>query len=116
MTTVTLGVAEAELGQLPPVCLRCGAPATHWREHTFPRKGSSQTRLWVMMPLCAAHRYHWLIRYLLIGIGIWSLIGLFFGGLFLLPPEFRVTVLGTCGIGLVVWLGFVIRLETTAIR
>lgn len=48
--------------------------------------------------------------------GIWGLLGLFIGGLYFLPQEYRLVVLVTGGVGLAVWVGCAIRLETSAIR
>ena len=35
MATITLGRFEAEEGQLPPLCLRCGAPAVRFNPRIF---------------------------------------------------------------------------------
>jgi hypothetical protein len=74
MATVVLGLREAYEGNLPPVCARCGAPATDWTNWTFstglgglpflavPGVYVIAGKVRVRLPFCRAHRRHWLRR------------------------------------------------------
>jgi len=58
---------EAEMGYLPPVCMRCGAPATCQRRKHFETSSDIQAaKTWVLAPLCNAHRHHWFGRDLIV--------------------------------------------------
>jgi hypothetical protein len=90
MAQIRLGRYEAEEGELPPLCLRCGAPAvlfkakllswqpawtyivfglTFWPLLAFTAILRKRMRL--LAPFCAAHRNHWQRRRLL----SWSVLG-----------------------------------------
>jgi hypothetical protein len=89
MAVVRLGRHEAEKGGLPPVCLRCGAPATMTKAKQFRWYPSwvnililvgllpyiivaaiMTKRMRIAVPLCAAHRSHWLWNDLLVPCGL----------------------------------------------
>lgn len=95
MAELVLGKSEME-GQLPSICIRCGAPATAWVEKSFelPDKDEqfvgfglvsrirfflklgqsfARPRLLVRAPFCEAHKQHWYYRKLIIfgGLGAW---------------------------------------------
>ena len=84
MAVVELPRDRLACSELPPVCMRCGAPAVVWAEHTFwwyPRSVDRLVRFWrlcplvlplclilaacyrqrvrVALPLCGRHEGHW---------------------------------------------------------
>jgi len=78
MADVTLGRYEAEEGMLPPVCIRCGAPATAFKTVNFSHQPDwtfflllitvwpfalaglcFRKRMRSLLPVCEAHRKHW---------------------------------------------------------
>ena len=84
MAQVRLGWYEAEEGELPPWCMRCGRPATLYQHHQFSWMPDwifllvvialwpvgvfsllLRARMHVHMPLCERHRHYWLKRRLL---------------------------------------------------
>lgn len=74
---------EAEMGYLPPICMRCGAPATCVRQKHFKNSPASGgvVATWLVAPLCDAHRGHWRVRALvtfltLLGVVIANCAGL----------------------------------------
>src|SRR6516165_7933208 len=89
MSQVILGRFEAEEGELPPVCLRCGAPAAVFKRWTltcypdwsyllllvtiWPFLLASpllRQRMRVLVPFCVAHRRYWLKRRLLFWVSL----------------------------------------------
>src|SRR5437660_11736174 len=80
----TLSRYEATQGQLPRVCMRCGAPATLVKAKTFSWQPgwllllillgvvglvlflvlslTLSKRMRVQVPLCERHRHHWAMR------------------------------------------------------
>jgi len=89
MPQVRLGRFEAEEGELPPVCLRCGAPAAVFKRWTltcypdwsyllllvtiWPFLLASpllRQRMRVLVPFCMAHRGYWLRRRLLFWVSL----------------------------------------------
>src|SRR5438874_1356496 len=93
MAQVKLGRFEAEEGELPPLCLRCGAPATGFKSLQFSSYPDwsyllllltfwpfliaaplLRQRMRVLAPLCPTHRKYWLRRRLLFWVCIAILI------------------------------------------
>jgi hypothetical protein len=98
MASIQLSRYEAEEGDLPDVCMRCGAPATARKRLRF-----TSHPLWVYLLLpfgwlpyvivaavltenvrcwtffCPQHRNHWLVRTLLIWGGLVALLAVLFG-------------------------------------
>lgn len=89
MAIVRLGRYEVEKSQLPPVCMRCGAPAALVKNKNFRWYPSwvnvlilvgllpyiivaaiLTKRMTVRAPLCAAHSSHWLANDILIPCGL----------------------------------------------
>jgi hypothetical protein len=69
MAFVFLTREEAEMGHLPPVCMRCGAAATCLKRKNFKQLGlAGDTESWVIAPLCDAHKYHWMLRRLIVSL------------------------------------------------
>jgi hypothetical protein len=64
MAQVRLDRHQAEDGYLPPVCMRCGAPATCQRRKHFKKATSTRAVIltWIVAPLCGFHRWHWVFR------------------------------------------------------
>jgi hypothetical protein len=84
MADVTLGILEAEEGHLPPVCIRCGKPATVFRSIRLAWSPEwmhlllvgtfvpfvvlallSRKRMRLNAPFCDAHRNYWRNRRLM---------------------------------------------------
>jgi hypothetical protein len=97
MARVHLGRLEAEQGELPPLCLRCGALAVVYKTRrlawqpvwTIVLFGVTlwpllvvsliiRKRMSVLVPFCATHRHHWLWRGLLALLAYGALAGLVF--------------------------------------
>jgi hypothetical protein len=90
MARVKLGLEEAYSGNLPAICLRCGAPSTVFKNKMFstgpfglplfilPLPGITvytyAGKVWVRVPFCNAHKNHWLWRTLTIFISFAVLI------------------------------------------
>src|SRR2546429_3652 len=70
MAEIELSRREAADGELPPVCIYCGTPATAYRKKIF--SGTSPfTRFWfhrprAALPVCARHKPYSLRRSLLL--------------------------------------------------
>jgi hypothetical protein len=141
MAVIRLG-SRSEYGELPEVCMRCGAPATVYKDRNF-----SWYPPWVIVlilvspivliivalvltkrrrvrvPLCDRHRNHWLWRKLLVGgsfvFGVVAGLGALFVAM-IDPPARGDDPTGLlCGgmaVGLVLWLVLVAVLQSTAIR
>jgi hypothetical protein len=78
MAQVNLWLREAYEGNVPPVCVRCGAPASAWKNHTafvglgglpffivkqfFVDIVEHSGRIWLRLPFCHMHRHYWLWR------------------------------------------------------
>jgi hypothetical protein len=138
MAEIRLGRAEVERGRLPKRCMVCGGRSSVKRKRKF-----SWAPPWAMLaggllmllfftkrmtmnvPLCHAHRNHWLMRSLLSGFG--------FVGIFLLAAVivFAVAIksagngpddkplmeaLAFGGLLMLGWLAMTIALQLTAIR
>ena len=84
MADVRLGRYEATQGNLPPVCMRCGAPATTHATKTFFFQPSWMAQVpiplvtslaalavrkkaKIVAPFCDRHKSHWLIH----GLWLW---------------------------------------------
>jgi hypothetical protein len=100
MATIRLGRYEAEDGDMPEVCMRCGAPATFHKRYRFVWHPAwcyvlilvaliayiivaavltQQARIHVF--LCDRHKRHWLVRTLIIWGSFLGLILLLIGGI-----------------------------------
>src|SRR5262245_40258178 len=103
MAEVRLGRLEAEEGELPPLCLRCGAPATMYNARrlawqpgwvvvlfalTFwPLLVMSlliRKRMRLLAPFCHAHRNYWRRRFLIAATVYGGLAGFVMAGFMLL--------------------------------
>jgi hypothetical protein len=143
MASVRLGRYEAEDGDLPPVCMRCGEPAEEYR-----RKQFNWHPQWVYIlliagllvfvivaviltkwmriraPLCPAHTNHWLWRTLVVLLSLLLLVFLAIASIFLLSAlerqPGRQHLFGFVCLGVVVlaviWLIATIVIQMTAIR
>ncbi len=95
MAIVRLTLDEAADGYLPETCLKCGQKAEHWVKKKFSWYPSwvwilllagvlpfaivaaiLTKRATVQAPMCAAHRRHWLIRTLVVALGLLGIFGL----------------------------------------
>src|SRR2546423_10836794 len=134
MATITLQLQEAG-GDLPSLCMRCGAPATVFKDHTFflgplglpllilPNVVVATGRIFVKVPLCAAHQFHWGRRTVIILFGFAAFTILTCGGFASLTEatsqvQGRVSSLVSLAglLGLVLWLVLTILLQKCAIR
>lgn len=129
---------EIEKG-LPAVCMRCGQPATEWREKIFePQsiagvfgllawiacdaglRSGRQPSFVVRTPLCSRHRYYWQLRPLFLAGGLLGYIGLAILLLLVLSPLLsQKAVGGICSasfFGFFAWLILMIVLYERAIQ
>ncbi|MBV9125824.1 MAG: hypothetical protein JO112_20935 [Planctomycetes bacterium] len=101
MPDVRLGRREMEKGDLPPVCLRCGAPTDYYQRRTFHYLSPGLENVFALLggvpavliaslaggthnlkarvPLCGTHRFIWRLRNLLYYGGPFVLLFLFAG-------------------------------------
>lgn len=139
MPTLTLSRAEADSGNLPAVCLRCGAPATGFDRKRFAWHPPwvfaliffplpmiivaliLTKRMSVRAPFCAQHHKHWTRRNWLIGGSLLVLALLVAGGFVLaaanvLPQVDAGLVCGSILVAGLVWLVFAAVLHFTGIQ
>jgi len=139
MATVRLRGWGGEGYESPPVCMKCGAPATVYRERLFTwyppwvyvllLAGPVPFAIvaWVVtqqkrinVPLCDAHTGHWWKRQALILVGLFLVLGLFVAGMSQVGPggndRLAAVLLGAAGVGFLVWLPLTIYLNQTMIR
>src|SRR5437588_10198119 len=102
MSTLHLSRSEAEQGEFPSLCLRCGAPATQYDKKNFAWHPQwvyililfgllpmiivalvLTKRMTVRAPFCDRHRKHWTSRSRIIGGSLVGLIGLGIAFIFL---------------------------------
>lgn len=136
MATIRLWSREVKRRDLPFVCMKCGRPAAVWKSKVFdwesgkraslrllgPVPGGPKT-LRVELPLCRAHRYHWLGRSLF-GWGVGGLLLAGFGVLIYLAEggsrgggnKTLGVIAGISCVGLPIWVLVMIALILTAIR
>lgn len=117
MAELHLDRHEAELGYLPPVCMRCAAPAVCQRQHEFKKSGASQeTKSWVIAPLCAAHKNHWLVRGLAVPLALVAWLVLSCAGLISAGRDYAGTaMLGSAAV-FVLWIVLAAVLHYTSIH
>jgi hypothetical protein len=142
MATLRLGARPWDDAEMPDVCMRCGAPAAVRKDKTFSwYPGWVYVLLLVNLivfaivamvltkkkrvevPLCEAHRNHWLWRQLIIAGGLVAFLGLGFVTVIVMadsPPGRNsdlggLLCVGTI-VGLVVWLIVAGVLQATSIR
>jgi heme/copper-type cytochrome/quinol oxidase subunit 2 len=143
MAQVRLRRYETGDGELPDVCMRCGAPADVSRWRTFAWHPQwvyfllfagllpflivalvLTKRMRVSVPLCDAHKNHWLTRTVVIWCSFVGLLVLGVGAMVVLDqnrPAGGNDPLGgyLCGgvvVGLIVWLFVAAILQATSIR
>ncbi|HEV3118677.1 MAG TPA: hypothetical protein VGY58_16630 [Gemmataceae bacterium] len=106
MADIKLGRYEAEEGQLPPLCLCCGAPATHYQAQTLAWQPAwsyfvfgltvwpllflgllLRKRMRVRLPLCDAHRRSLQVQRRIAQVLMVVLLGVLVGGAVLLNRE-----------------------------
>ncbi len=144
MATLRLGERPWDEEELPDVCMKCGAPAEVHKNHLFRwHPGwvfvlilvhilvyaivalALTKKRRVRVPLCRAHRHHWLWRQVIIFAGFALVVVLGFGAMIALtdsaPGRRGSDALGglMCGgtvVGLIAWLVLVAVLQSTALR
>jgi hypothetical protein len=122
MARVRLDRPEAENGYLPPVCMRCGAPATCQRRQNFKYSATGTVvNTWIIAPLCNAHRGHFSLRNLAVPLVLIMLGIAFCGSFFAVPhPQGDHTAANVIfvagGIGFVGWIVMSAVLHYTSIR
>jgi hypothetical protein len=80
MAQVNLWRREAHEGNVPPVCVRCGTPASTWKNYAafvglgglplfiiisiifLDNMDNYGSRIWLRLPFCNRHRHYWLWR------------------------------------------------------
>ncbi|MBN9520263.1 hypothetical protein J0H58_17330 [bacterium] len=139
MARVRLRWDETRGDELPEVCMRCGAPADVHRGRTFSWHPQwvllllfggllpflivaviLTKRMRVEVPLCDAHKNHWLARAAVIWTTFFGLIGLGVVAMLLMGPQGNDPVGGyVCAgtvVGLFIWLISAAILQSTSIR
>jgi hypothetical protein len=117
MADLRLDRQEAELGYLPPACMRCGAPAVCWRQRDFKKSGVSQeTKSWVIAPLCAAHKNHWLLRGLAVPLAFVTWLILSCAGSITAGREQAGIAMLVSGVVFVLWIALAAFLHYTSIH
>ena len=146
MATARLGRYEVERERLPSACMKCGAPATLYKNKNFAWfppwtyvlllagvlpfvivQLVLTKRMTVSAPLCEAHKHHWLVRTLIGAAGLVLLLGGFIGFVVLmaavgdqLDEDAKGALVGAMcsgfGVLLLVWLIVMVVLQNTAIR
>src|SRR5262249_14664962 len=142
MSKVRLGRYEIEHGLLPPLCMRCGAPATTTKRKTFSWSPSwiyvlilfgllpfvivaliLTRRMRIEAPLCAAHQKHWSGRALFLVLGLVGFCAMGLTAMALLPDKPRGAESGLSGLlcigtlfGGSLWLIAAAVLQATAIH
>lgn len=140
MAKVRLGRYEVEELGLPPVCMRCGAPAVTHRKKKFSWyppwinviaplallpfaivAALLTKRMTVQVPFCAAHKRHWFWRSFILFVSFVGIVALAIGGLVLashlrpranLEPFAGGALLG----GLILWAIIAFFVQLTGIR
>jgi hypothetical protein len=74
MAIVRLSQEEIDQDDLPPVCMRCGEPATDWPGETFRVFLTRGVHL--SAPLCRRHARHWLWRRLMVWTALTLMVGI----------------------------------------
>jgi hypothetical protein len=138
MAQVKLTLEEAYHGDLPPVCMRCGKPATNFLNKTFstgpfglpffavPLPGvtiySYSGKVWMKAPLCDAHQGHWRWRLLVIFLSFATVLafGLFAFMSLVEPPRWLAKdafgLLCPAALGaIVLWMFFALIVRYTGI-
>src|SRR5262245_29680291 len=111
MAEVRLGRQQAETGDLPSVCMRCGQPTEAWVRRQFSATSNMQSRrMLVLAPLCQSHRNHWRNR---IRTNLAILVGLLLIAVALIfaPPDLQTPLWICLGVGVPLWLIFNIVYE-----
>jgi hypothetical protein len=139
MATVRLEGWEDRGFDLPPVCMKCGAPATQFKERTFSWHSQwvyvlllaglvpfviialvLTKRMRVAVPFCDAHAGHWWKRNLFIVGGLLLLIAMLIFGAVRSGPggndSLSRALLIAVGIGFLVWIVLAIIVSLTMIR
>ena len=142
MDWVTLTKEQVERDALPPVCMKCGEPATcrvntsfshtpewvGWLYFAFILPGMIGEQFFgkemrVSCPFCQKHRNHWSVLNWTAGVG-WLVGGLLFAGAgFGIGSIFTASLKDApyigiavgAGIGILSWIGVLIYLATTRI-
>jgi hypothetical protein len=138
MARVKLAYGAAYRGELPPVCMKCGAEATEYRTKMFslspfglpiiilPFMIYFPGRMWVRGPFCHVHKNYWRWRLAFISAALLGAIALVISGLVLIisdtPPNQRrphsMTGLLCCGFlaALVALAAWIIWLQYAGLR
>jgi ACR3 family arsenite efflux pump ArsB len=128
---------EAQDGDLPPVCIRCGRKAAVWKKKRFTTSsgvafllggplvaGMTTRTIGAKLPFCRKHKNHWrtLNIVLLCGLIYIPLVGL---GIYLAKQGYQVNqtveriggiVLGAACFSFVLWLIAILTLNSTTVR
>ena len=137
MARVTLNRVAAHQGELPPVCIRCGADATDYRTKMFslspfglplivlPFLIIFPGRIWVRAPFCPTHKNYWRWRLGAILAGLLVVVLLSCVGFpMMIDNASDHSALGRLGaflclgsfVGLLAWAVFSVVLQWTGIR
>jgi len=116
MAEVRLGRQQAETGDLPEVCMRCGQPTQLWTPRKFSATSAMQSRkMLVLVPLCERHQNQWRNRIRINWLILFGLL-LIAALLIFVPADWQAPLWITLGIGLPSWLIFNIVYEQLLMR
>ena len=116
MAEVRLGRQQAETGDLPEVCMRCGQSTETWTPRQFSATSAMQSRrMLVLVPICERHRNLWRnrVRY------NWTIISgliLIVAALIFVPANLQLPLWISLGVGALFWLIFNIVYDQLLIR
>jgi hypothetical protein len=141
MATTRLSVYEVDRKLLPDLCMRCGEPATVHKSRKFswyPAWISTlilvgvlcnailivavilaltmAKRMRVSVPLCDAHKNHWIIRAVMILVGFVGLLGILGVVIAFSDKDFVGILVGALLVGFLGWLILIGVCQGTAIR
>jgi rRNA maturation protein Nop10 len=116
MAEVRLGRQQAETGDVPPNCMRCGQQTEVWIPRQFSASNNLQSRrMLVLAPLCQRHRNHWRNR-IRINLAILICLVLIAAALVFAPPDLQIPLWICLGVGVPLWLIFNIVYQQLLIR
>jgi rRNA maturation protein Nop10 len=116
MAEVRLSRQQAETGDLPENCMRCGRQTEVWVPRQFSTRNAYQERrMLVLVPLCDRHRNQWRNRVRVNWTVVFALI-LIVATLIVSPSNLQVPLWITLGVVVVFWVGYNIVYDQLLLR
>src|SRR5262249_2670992 len=122
-TKIRLGRYEAEEGDLPLVCMRCGAPSAGLISRELKRKDDWMR---IKAPLCTKHQSHWTWRSItkatgflgILGVGaiFWLIQGLLYKTQYEIPGDVCGYFCLGLSISMILWLAAAFWMDRSGIR